>query len=647
METIKRKVSLEPLITRYPVCYPSIKDGEISLLTSDSLEALKNAYYGCIPLGINEEITGPYSGFTEEMSEAYSGSTIFCYTLQKWMNEFERYYSLIRSDVCHGEFENAVDYYSRTYPEVYSLEEAERIDENFKRHGGDDFYNWLIDNYFIMLDLKNEYSSVSGSCSYDEWCEYVDNVGCDKMPFPAAVKFLGELSRMHELYSGKDCSIDDNCCECVDYKSYGGDVMYDCVSFWMSRVRANIMANNIKVYRLGRDGRKAIIPKTSINFMMTEKIEDLGVLVSFSKEFIPGHEYRKGEICDYDNITRIMVADGVYNKSYFVEEEGGVRYWEDYYDVYLNEEDEDGNKVHEDEEDIDKSELPPLSGRTVSSLDSFIRKEDTVDGIGNVLPGYFRPDTDSYFVQPAENSLLGFMYQPGTYSNIERLMKVLNVQLYKCDFLQRIEFFYRDLNGNVISDTSTTAYRVDDVNEKIQESISSAEELYDTTPNTGIIYADFHYYKESIVTISNSGEISRFLGGDIKCVDHCTIEEAACQYHMSKTESYPLRYYKVNMDVETHYSDDYQKDVNVCMCDFTIKPSETPEVKHNAEPYFRKEELQPFIGVENPVDNIYIDRGYATVLDRHLRIGEVTNYEQLEKYGNGIFQIFNADEEVV
>ena len=46
--------------------------------------------------------------------------------------------------------------------------------------------------------------------------------------------------------------------------------------------------------------------------------------------------------------------------------------------------------------------------------------------------------------------------------------------------------------------------------------------------------------------------------------------------------------------------------------------------------------------MENPVDNIYIDRGYATVLDRHLRIGEISTYEQLEKYGNGIFQMYDV-----
>jgi hypothetical protein len=154
-----------------------------------------------------------------------------------------------------------------------------------------------------------------------------------------------------------------------------------------------------------------------------------------------------------------------------------------------------------------------------------------------------------------------------------------------------------------------------------------------------------------VVTISPDGSntynITRVTDDDIDFIDHCTIECDVCQYCMSKTESYPLRYYKVNMDMETHFSDEYQRYVNVYMSDFIMKPSGFAGRRHNAKPFLRKEELLPFINSETPVDNIYIDRGYATVFDRHLRIGEITNYEQLEKYGNGIFQIFNADEDIV
>ena len=51
--------------------------------------------------------------------------------------------------------------------------------------------------------------------------------------------------------------------------------------------------------------------------------------------------------------------------------------------------------------------------------------------------------------------------------------------------------------------------------------------------------------------------------------------------------------------------------------------------------------------LENLTNNIYIDRGYATVLDRHLRLGEISSLEALEKYGNGSFNLINLEEETV
>ena len=125
---------------------------------------------------------------------------------------------------------------------------------------------------------------------------------------------------------------------------------------------------------------------------------------------------------------------------------------------------------------------------------------------------------------------------------------------------------------------------------------------------------------------------------DYEFVDHCTIDESVCQYHISETYPYPLRYYKVNMDTETRFSYEHDKTVSVDMCDFIFNISKMTPMKHKATPLFRKEELLPFANAEIPVDNIYIDRGYTTVLDRRLRLGEITSYEQLEKYGNGIFK---------
>jgi hypothetical protein len=42
-------------------------------------------------------------------------------------------------------------------------------------------------------------------------------------------------------------------------------------------------------------------------------------------------------------------------------------------------------------------------------------------------------------------------------------------------------------------------------------------------------------------------------------------------------------------------------------------------------------------------DNIYIDRGYATVIDRHLKVCEVNSLDELITYGNGSFEVIDIE----
>ena len=685
-KTISKQISLEPFKTRYPVCFPSLRGGEIAFLTPTSGDTLTNAFYNCIPLGISEDITGPYSDFTNAMHEAYHNKVIFCHTLQEWMNDFRSYFKLIYSNVCHGIFDSAEDYYTRTYSSEMGCSIGQEMDITFNRHGGEKFYNWLIDNYFVTLDFYREYSSISGECSYERWVEIVDNLPNSYMSYPEVISFLGKMGEWSKKYSGQACNTVDDCCECVDYYNYGGDLTLELLEQWVERIQENINFNNESVdsfykdveqfqpgttYTLG-DIRKFgseiylmisdtdyekdyfvteengvvywvvhnLIPKACTSLSLVSKLENLGVFVSFSKEFIPNERYTRGQVCTYDDEIYILKS-AEYQKDEF--EVGDD--WDTYYNVYIEQ--------HPDEEDVDYETLPIFSGRTVSSLDSFTRKQDTVDVMGNTMPGYFKPNPESLVPHPAENALLDLLYQPGAYINLELLETVGGDKLYKCDLLERIEFYFKDYDGNKIGTTESTITSAagGSVVSAITECIESAKAARDFYPQT--LYADFHYCENTIihfVEVSGVGvpeEIPGYSGGCISYIDHCTLDKSTCQYHLSETESYPVIYYQVQRDVEERYSDDYQANIRVCMCDFLLDPTKFGPKKHSASPLLRKEEFLPYVNAETPTNNIYIDRGYATVLDRHLRIGEISDYKQLEKYGNGIFQIFNSSEELV
>lgn len=947
MQTLNKTISLEPLITRYPMCYPSIVDGEVSYYTPEDPESVKNAFYGKIPLGVNEDVCGTYDHFTSDIGGTYTGETMYdkyhektldYYTLQKWMGEFEYYYSLLRSVECRGvPFSSATDYYESTHIDgTYDKDEAKELDTNFILHGGDGFYKWLINNYFIKLDLLGEYSE-EFACSYIEWQQYVDNIGRNYMTYPDVVKFAGKMNLWDNMYntgepvylyseyknhsytnlsdSGNEfnisaagdyikietkligdscvlltgtgqnspilqvdktlgqvtigenqltpsvfkipqnidldslitirisipnstsrnvlveingvtigqprlrslnfnligdttsnsvqfnlysikcshngnlieytkfgemtgsynvtdryentqenCSDFETCCDCVDYKNYGGHIMLTLLHDWIERINDNIEHINDTISHMEYEHIERLIPKTQLNFKLDAEIDDLGVYTNFCKEFEPGFTYVSGNVCTYGGDVYVCSAE-TYNSMEFTTESG----WTTYY----------SSQNHSDDYEYDKV----ISGRTTSSLELLKRKDLLVDNVGNTLPGHFEQSSNSKFVQPSENTILDFMYVPGTYANIERYTvrethdENENGQVYICDYLDKIEFYYKDINGVPIGET--VAEQGDDVNKKIKECescvlngeypdyataqntvenhyikgsdgsvgdglsydyatfdvegfvevrflglylsststitfnsgfcftdehdqvisaytwdkgntssesnvvtkeyrinvpenakyfktevrftwdsdqynihIKFGQDFYlykkvDTvsfsgTPDASIMYAKFYTCRSAPVTVDEDMIISSVdtYGSYLKCVDNCTIEKDITYYSLSDDEAYPLKYYKVNMDVERYYSDEMDKEYKVYMCDFEFDISAFTR-NYVEFPMLRQEELLPFSQVESPVDNIYIDRGYATALDKHSRISEINSCEQFEKYGNGMFQVID------
>lgn len=634
MERIVRKISLEPMTSRFPVCYPSLDDnGEVSYIESGSEESKGNAFYGKVALGINETVCGSYSSFTESMGEAYSGTVLTHYTLQQWLTEFDRYFSIIYGSSCGRVFDSVSEYYSVNYA-VGDTSGADEMDEMFNRHGGMKFYKWLTDNYFIRLDLLAEYDSVSSQCDYVEWDEYVSNIGMRYMPYPYAVRFAGKMSEWKERFAGKDCGSEEECCDCVDFKMFGGTVMSDFLSDWVARVNGNIDLCNSIVSSMDEDERNTLIPSTDIPILLKSKIEDPGTFVSIATDFEPGKRYINGDICTSSGETYILTGAETYEMIKF---NPNPDIWKRYYDHYIE---------SHPEETVDQSQLGWLSGTTDSYLESFMRTEETVDGMGNTLPGYFRPDSGSTVTHPAENSYLGFMYKPGTFVNSKFYKTYGAHDTYMLDYLNNIRLTVRMEDGTAIS--ADTVFQKDDVNAKIAGMFGKLTEARESGATVDMrVYADFEYHIGTIATFDDGyiNDRAQDSDGYLICTDKCTITEETCMYTLSPTESYPLKYYKVNMNIETRETEEGKKDVAIC--DFKFKrPHEFNNSLHHMSPIFRKEELLPFSTVESTVDNIYIDRGYATALDRHMRIGEVRDCTQLEKYGNGIFQFREEDETV-
>lgn len=652
METINRKISLEPYITRFPVCWPALKEGEIHYLNLYSDYAdMTMANYGKMPLGISESaIHDSYREFSDEMFFSYKGKVLPYYTLQQWFNHMISYRKILYSNECHGKFDTMEDYYTESFKDGGMLEYARNQDELYILHGGDRFYEWLTDNYFVLLDLNTCYDEerepdITSNYTYSEWQDIIINLGGPLLTFPEAFVIYSKMREWKNKYSDKDCKKEYNCCECVKYNEYGGDIVFSLLESWIYKIQSKVASHNDGIKMLDEPERLELYPKFDISATLKSKIDDLSVFSTIASDFIPGHLYSNGNICVAEEDVWILNDYDEYCEDKFDNTK-----WMRYYDYYKS------LPEHQDEF-IEQSQIPNASGRTVSSLDSFLRTDDTIDGIGNALPGYFKPFSGSTFVQPAENDVLDLIYAPGTCANTKIVIDNGAVKasgdvpgnVFEGDVLQSIRFYCKKINGDEYPGLSVTVYENDTPVSAItwiEEQMSEIDES-ENGPTDGIIYANFKYYKGCTYTIDDSNKV--VVSGEtyVECTDHCILEKTTCQYHVSERESYPLIYYKVIKDTEIRYSEEQGDYVEVCMCDFSFKPSNLDKTPVAITPVFRKEEMLPFCMTETPVDNIYIDRGYTTVLDRHFRIGEVNNYEQLEKYGNGIFQIFNADEEVV
>ena len=634
MPTIAKNIALEQFRTRFPVCFPAIDgDGEVSYI-SDLLHQ-DSAHYGMIPLSLSSGVTGSFSEFTEEMQEKYSGSVFPCYTLQSWLDEFIAYFDTLKSLGCRVPFMSMSAYSESVYGYVSTA--AADADALFNEHGGFKFYKWLVDNYFVMFDCWFELEDVF-SQDYDRIAEIVANLGCERIPYPAALKLYGRMKDWMEKFSGvDDCNKLDDCCDCETYFSYGGDDMVEALESWLETIEGN-MVHNDSVISGDTELMNSLIPRISLDVPITNKMEDFGVFEIMAVDFVPGRMYEEGEVCIYDNDVWICVSDNGYESDEFSPEVGGVTIWRTFYEY-------SGKTIY------DTSSYVNISGRTVSSLSSFSLAGQTNDNLGNALPGNFTPFSGSTVIQPPEGTLLDFPYLPGTVSNESIAVDNGSVMtnIYSGDYLERIVFFAKDSEGDVISATTRTCeINSDTPNESIQGTVLAAESYSGYTD--GKIYADFVYIKGAEYQYVNSGEGVSVSASTpyLECTDHCTLEEATCQYWLSEKESYPVKYWKVDFDVEEVYSEEKRTTTDVCMCDFSTVSGYTWQKENGfMSPVFRKEEMLWFSHKETPKDNIYINRGYATVLDRHLRIGEAFNYEQLEKYGNGMFQIFNADEDTI
>lgn len=647
MQTIIQTISLEDFKTRYPLTYPSLKNGYLVFVDESSLKLFPNANYNTIPLGINEDVcgSGGYYQFTPQMGDLYKGKVIDYITLQKWYKWFLAYYQLLYSNECHGPYSSATEYNNSVNTSSINDSTYMQMDVTFNEHGGERFYRWLSTYYFISLDFMNEYftardnDGIAFTKTPKEWLVCVNNLPNTIMYYPDICEFFAQIKKWYDEFKNITKIDKRNCCDYTLYQSYGGDDLYKLLNNWIDKESKIIQSMNSLV----EANNTKLIPTINIKVPLKQKLEDFGNLVSFSKDFILGRVYHYGNVCTYNDNVYILTKpeDGTESVGFIKDPNTGLlqfdtKNWIPYAQYYQE------CNLHEFN-DINYNIR--LSGRTTSSLDAFEQTVHTLDNLGNILEGHFKASSGSTFMQPPENTLLGLKYELGKAVN----PTYISEGKYTGDVLMSIKFYYKNTQNRIIESTVMSCNEGDNILDVIancqMKAIESGEYYADN------IYADFIYYKGCQYSYEKHGDkyyttlikTDDYIPG-IQCIDHCTLTLMTGRYCLSANESYPIRYYKVNKDIENKYSDEYGTMVNVAMCDWFL---DTVAYKSNdivISPALRKEELIGYSLPENSTGNIYIDRGYCTVLDKHLKMGEISSFDAIEKYGNGSFQLIKLEE---
>lgn len=646
MKHISKIISLNDAKTLFPLTYPCVINGEVSYVTKENILKNTNANYGGIPLGVNENVCGDYNQFSDYMKREFAGKTLYYDTIHEWYKFFLDYKSRLQEG-CQKPFASMKDYATTTLgiTDNRDLKSYLDMDTLFFQRGGDAFFDWLNKHYFVSLNLIQEYIDTQTEENYEhtypEWLDMVNNYYTDILYYPDVNKLYAKFMKLDKLYRGYTNPRDsEDCCECSYYIERGGHDMFVILGNWLEKTDKYIdKINNIVLTY-----QNELLPSFSLSVPLSTEIKDMGEYTNLCKEFVAGATYNVGNVVVFNEKCYILIkGTGCFIDPTTKEVKFNENDWLEY-DKYL----ESNNPTMVNT----WSSTDVISGRMHSSLDLFLRDDMLVDLQGNVLPGSYESDTSSLYPHPAEGTVLGLMYQLGKTAN-ERVVKD---GYYFGDVLYEIELYAKSADtGEIINESRYLCTQSMDPVEAISMFISSASN-FDTD---GLIYADFKYYKNTFYSYEENGivaiklytkHIDTELNSDptpirygIECVDHCILELNTFFYHLSMLESYPIKAYIVKKEKDLL---DTNNDILTEVTNFKFYPIIVDNPPFITTPAFRNGQALGYSLTEKPTSDIYIDRGYATVLDKHLQLGEITSIEGLINYTNGAFSFIDPYQEI-
>lgn len=649
MKHISKKISLEPFKTRLPLVYPAYKDGQVNYINSTNIKLEPNANWGNIPLNINEGILGvKYSSFTTQMGASYEGKILTYEDIREWMNDYSEWLGYVSEKGCGEQYSSTAEYSDANFGTEYSNRDYfVDLDTKVTLHGGKPFYTKMLDIYLRCVDLRTvDKPDTYSKSAWNNVINYWESPVVTYQVICTKIAWLYEMyNRYGDIKTLAECKGKENYNDCVEYVSLGGKTMCDILSKKKETIEDEIEALNEKVSSI----YSSLIPQISLDICLSKSFENLGNLKPVCDEFIAGVRYNPGDVVIYDNNVYYLDDGGItLGGSKLNSKTGKYEFDTDHWVLYNTMEGAETwyakyyTDQYYDEYHSNDSSEQVLSGYTVSSLRSLKRENKLEDVYGTEIPGWYEQGSGDTIPYPDEGETLDIEYELGNVANTS----YISGNTYNGDILYAMHFYYNDANGNRIDDTLVKYEYNETKGEKSYKTpllaIKECESHKDA--NTGAqwtLMCDFIYYVSTYIDMS--GDMPKLLNSSIgvKMVDTCKLVLKNCRFKTALSDYYYLQYYEIQYNEEAIHSQDNDRDVIVEISQFSVLPGEYEKKSQNI-PVFRNDSELGMSYPQRSESSIYIDRGYATAIDKHLKLGEITSLETLENYGNGTFNLMSS-----
>ena len=550
------------------------------------------------------------------------------YTLCKWYHFFEEYYSTLNVLICK---EDGTRHRFSSFSELKNLypEIADEFDEEYMQimddtayiRGGRAFYDWMCTNCFT------KYMPPSGT-SMPEY-----------MFYSQVVKEIAWFEERNEKYSGvtsvEECEASEDCCECKEYMEKGGYDMYQ----WLISIESP------------DDSMCTHESSITLPILLTNKARNIGDVVAFCSEWDKDEVYNKDANGAYSSGCVVLFEGKSYILNANGKNDGGYNYSEKFRErIFGNQDPNSYNAKLGKYNDIDYASrqwgdateeyvgsdygIPIVySGECDSTLTELIDYVTHYDDDSNELPGMKKETPDGRHKIIQKDSCLDIRYHPGTVKNLKNTD---TDGLFFGDIIVGMTYTRKDSSGTVKKTVhSNPLHVVRDIDAELgMTSDDTLEVKVHYMKNTTIIpYYDTYISTDVMFNEDMSIDIDNLGWFTILYTDTYVCKRKNHPFYIDSIHSFPICYYEISDETRTDTT-------------FLFKSKfMSSDNEYNGMiwvPTTRRPVYLGISGKEKQDISIYIDRGVHAMMERQMKLGEVTNLDELVEHGNGFFKVIGS-----